>query len=170
MRVAAVLRQSFLALGLSSAIAAAQPTPGTLTLIGLDGTTKSLGVGELQGLPQVEVSDSGASGKVRFRGPTVRSLVSLVGAPEGRALRGPSMLIVVVAEASDGYKVAYTLSELDEQFGGRTAIVAVTADGQPLNAESGPLRLAMGGEGQHRARWIRQLKTLRLVRVGDAAR
>jgi hypothetical protein len=150
-----------------SALAAAQAP--SLKLVGLDGTTKSLGIAELQALPQVDVVDSGASGKVRFRGPTVRSLVSLVGAPEGRALRGPNMLVVVVAEASDNYKVAYTLAEIDEQFGGRTAIVAVTADGQPLNAESGPLRVAIAGETTHRARWIRQLTTLRVVRIGDAA-
>ena len=137
----------------------------SLKLIGLDGATKTLGVAELTALPQVEVSDSGASGKVLFRGPTVRSLVNLVGAPEGRALRGPNMMIVVIAEASDGYKVVYTLAELDEQFGGRTAIVAVTGNGQPLLPESGPLRVAMSGETTHRARWIRQLTTLRLARA-----
>ncbi len=148
----------------SSARGLAQAAAPTLKLIGFDGATKTLGIAELQVLRQVEVSDSSASGKVQFRGPTVRSLVTLVGAPEGRALRGPNMMVLVIAEASDGYKVAYTLAELDEQFGARTAIVALTANGQPLAAESGPLRIAMAGE-THRARWIRQLTTLRLARA-----
>ncbi len=128
---------------------------------------KTVSATELQALPQVEVVDStAAAGRLLFRGgPTVRSVVSLIGAPEGRALRGPSMTIVVVAEASDGYKVAYALAELDDQFGARTAIVALTENGKPLSAQFGPLRIAVPGEA-HRARWIRQLTTLRLVHAG----
>ena len=149
---------------IASADAAAQTAP-SLKLIGLDGGAKTLTAAHLQALPQVEVADSSAeTGRLLFRGPTLRSVVSLVGAPEGRALRGQSMMIVVVAEASDGYKVVYALSELDDQFGARKAIVAVTENGKPLPAQFGPLRIAMAGEA-HRARWIRQLTTLRLVRV-----
>ena len=152
------------ALLIASAHAAAQTTP-SLKLIGLDGGAKTLSADDLRALPQVEVADSSAeTGRLLFRGPTVRSVVSLVGAPEGRALRGQSMTIVVVAEASDGYKVVYALAELDAQFGGRTAIVALTENGKPLAAQFGPLRIAMAGEA-HRARWIRQLTTLRLVSV-----
>jgi len=152
------------ALLIASAHAAAQPAP-SLKLIGLDGGAKTLSADDLRALPQVEVADSSAeTGRLLFRGPTVRSVVSLVGAPEGRALRGQSMTIVVVAEASDGYKVVYALAELDAQFGGRTAIVALTENGKPLAAQFGPLRIAMAGEA-HRARWIRQLTTLRLVSV-----
>jgi NAD/NADP transhydrogenase beta subunit len=90
--------------------------------------------------------------------------MTLVGAPAGHALRGPNMLLVVVAEASDSYKVVYTLAELDEQFGGHNAIVAISNDGNPLAADEGPFRVAMPGE-EHRARWIRQVVRLRLVRV-----
>ena len=50
-------------------------------------------------------------------------------------------------------------------IGARTAIVALTENGKPLAAQFGPLRIAVPGEA-HRARWIRQLTTLRLVRVG----
>jgi len=110
----------------------------------------TLGLGELRGLPQVDVVDSSpATGQARFRGPSLRTLVSLVGAPEGRALRGPSMTLVVLAEARDGYKVAYSLSELDEQFGARTVIVALTQNDQPLSTDDGPLRIIVAGESHH---------------------
>lgn len=159
------IRAAIAAILIASAAHAAAQAPA-LKLIGLDGATKTLTVTELQALPQVEVVDSSAAaGRLLFRGPTVRSVVSLIGAPEGRALRGPSMTIVVVAEASDGYKVAYALAELDDQFGARTAIVALSENGKPLSAQFGPLRIAVPGEA-HRARWIRQLTTLRLVRAG----
>ena len=157
-------------LGAVAALASAQSGTPTLRLVGLDGVSKQLGLAELQALPQVELADSSpGTGTTRFRGPAVRTLVSLVGAPEGRALRGPSMTLVILAEAADGYKVAYALAELDEQFGARTALVALTQNGQALSAAEGPLRIVIAGE-THRARWIRQLTTLRVVRAGEAAR
>lgn len=153
-----------------AAVAGAQNGAPTLRLVRLDGVSKLLGLADLQALPQVELTDSSpATGVARFRGPALRTLVSLVGAPEERALRGPSMTLVVLAEAADGYKVAYTLAELDEQFGARTAFVALTQNGQPLSAADGPFRIVIAGE-THRARWIRQLTTLRVVRAGEAAR
>jgi len=73
------------------------------------------------------------------------------------------------APALESYKVASTLAELDEQFARRSAIVAVTASGQPLTAETGALRVVLAEETQHRARRIRELITVRLLRTGDAA-
>ena len=91
--------------------------------------------------------------------------MTLVGAPAGRELRGPNMLLVVVAEASDGYKVVYALSELDDQFNNVPIIVAISQNGGPLPSDEGPFRIAMGGGGEHRARWLRNLTRLRLVRI-----
>ena len=77
------------------------------------------------------------------------------------------MLLAVVAEASDGYRVGFMLAELDEQFGARAAILALTQDGHPLPARDGPLRVVVPGE-QHHARWARQIIRLRLVRVSGS--
>jgi DMSO/TMAO reductase YedYZ molybdopterin-dependent catalytic subunit len=74
------------------------------------------------------------------------------------------MTLVVLAEAADGYKVAYSLAELDEQFGGRRVIVALSQNDAPLPDAEGPLRVVVPGETHH-ARWIRQLTVLRLVRA-----
>lgn len=95
----------------------------------------------------------------------MRSLITLVGAPAGRELRGPNILLVVVAEASDGYKVAYALSELDDQFNTVPIVVAISQNGGPLPSAEGPFRIVVGSGGEHRARWLRNLTRLRLVRV-----
>jgi hypothetical protein len=67
----------------------AQSAP-PLTLIGEDGAQKTLTMAQLAALPQTELrvreSDSTT---LLFRGPTLRALVTLVGAPTGQALRGP---------------------------------------------------------------------------------
>jgi hypothetical protein len=156
----------FTVLLLATSVAAGQSPSTSLRLVGLDGITRTLDLEALRALPQVPVVDSSPdSGVTRFRGPTLRTLVSLVGAPQGHDLRGPGLMLVVLAEARDGYKVAYSLGELDEQFGARPAIVALSENDHALSDQDGPLRVIVPGESHH-ARWIRQLTTLRVVRAG----
>jgi hypothetical protein len=124
--------------------AAAQVAPAALELIGEDGASKTLTMADLAGLPQTDVIVTEPNGaKIVFRGPTLRALMTLVGAPTGHALRGPSMLLAVLAEAADGYRVAYMLAEVDEQFGARTAILALTQNEHPLPPRDGPLRVVV---------------------------
>jgi len=144
----------------------AQDPGPALTLVGDSGQIKSLSLTDLATLPQSEIREvTRDSATIVFRGPTLRALMTLVGAPAGHALRGANMALVVIAEASDGYRVAYALAEVDEQFGARTAILALTQNGTKLPATEGPLRVIISGE-QHHARWIRQVVRLRLVRAG----
>lgn len=72
-------------------------------------------------MSQIEVVvEESASSRTVFRGPSIRDLMTRQGAPSGQALRGRAMLLAVVAEASDGYRAGYMLSEIDEQFGGES--------------------------------------------------
>jgi DMSO/TMAO reductase YedYZ molybdopterin-dependent catalytic subunit len=161
-----LLLPGFLLCGTRLPASAQSPGPA-LTLVGDSGQTKSLSLTDLAALPQFEVREvTRDTSTIVFRGPTLRALMSLVGAPAGHALRGPNMVLVVVADASDGYRVAYALAELDEQFGARAAILALTQNGTNLPATDGPLRVIIPGE-QHHARWIRQVIRLRLVRAGS---
>jgi len=137
-----------------------------LTLVSEGGTRTALSLEELAVLPQVELRVADPNGpEMVFRGPALRDLAARAGAPGGDSLRGPALALALLAQAPDGYRVAYTLAELDPAFGARNAIVALTQDGHPLSAHDGPLRIVVQGD-QHRARWIRQLSELRVVRVG----
>jgi hypothetical protein len=78
------------------------------------------------------------------------------------------MSLVVLAEAADGYMVAFTLSEIDPQFGNRTAIVASRLNGGPLSERDGPLQVVLPDDEFH-ARWVRQLVRLRLVQMPTTA-
>ena len=139
----------------------------SLELIGEQGTTRTLAKTELSALPQSEVKVAEKDGAtIVFRGPTLRSLVTLAGAPTGHAFRGPNMLIAIVAEATDGYRAAYMLAEVDAGFGNKNAILALTQDGNALPEKDGPFRVIMPGE-EHRARWIRMVQRIRLVRVAN---
>ena len=139
----------------------------SLELVGEKGVTRTLSVAELGALPQSEVTVTEKEGaKVVFRGPTLRSLVNLVAAPTGHEFRGPNVLLAILATATDGYRAAYMLAEVDEGFGNKNAILAISQDGAELPAKDGPFRVVMPGE-EHRARWIRMVKSLSLVRVGN---
>lgn len=135
--------------------------------VSVDGAaTRTFSAAELAAMPQVDVVTTGRdSGRVVFRGPSLRSLLIAAGAPTGHELRGPNMLLAVLAEARDGYKTAYMLAELDEQFGARIGILALTQDGKAIPDADAPYRIVMAGD-EHRARWIRQVIKLRVFKVG----
>ena len=95
-------------------------------------------------------------------GVWLADLAAAAGLPAGEALRGPAMTTLIVAEAADGYRVAFSLAELDAKLGNHLVLVATACDGQPLAAADGPMRLVVPGEARA-ARSVRQLRTLRVV-------
>jgi DMSO/TMAO reductase YedYZ molybdopterin-dependent catalytic subunit len=146
----------------------AQATVGTtLQLVGETGARTEISLDSLRRLPQEELKGRIHDGpELVFRGPSLAAVLALAGAPQGRAMRGPALRLVALAEARDGYAVVYSLAELSPDFGGRKGIVAVEQDGKPLGEEDGPLRIVLEGD-QRPARWIRQLERISIVKVGN---
>jgi DMSO/TMAO reductase YedYZ molybdopterin-dependent catalytic subunit len=70
----------------------------------------------------------------------------------------------VLAEAADGYRVVFSLAELDSGILDSEVIVADTMDGAPLGAQQGPFRLVAPNE-KRPARWVRMLKAITVVRA-----
>jgi DMSO/TMAO reductase YedYZ molybdopterin-dependent catalytic subunit len=152
-------------LALSLVARAAAQAPASLQLVGETGTTSAITLDSLRRMPQVELRGQIHDGpELVFRGPALDAVLGLAGAPQGRDLRGPALRLVVLAEATDGYAVVYSLAELSPDLGARRAIVAIEQDGKPLSEKDGPMRIVLEGE-KRPARWIRQLERLRIVRV-----
>ena len=74
------------------------------------------------------------------------------------------MASYVLAEATDGYRVVFSLAELDSDFLDSEVIVADTLDGAPLSPKQGPFKIVAPHE-KRPARWIRMLRSLTVVRV-----
>jgi hypothetical protein len=70
----------------------------------------------------------------------------------------------VLATASDGYQVLFSLAELDPAFTSNTVIVADTIDGKPLFPYQGPLRI-VAPKDSRAARSVRMLTKLELIRL-----
>jgi DMSO/TMAO reductase YedYZ molybdopterin-dependent catalytic subunit len=165
------LMLAWLALPAASAGASAQtpapaaaPVPAALQVAGDVATPLTLTAAALRDLPRtrVEVKDEGRT--VTYEGVLVGELLKRAGAPVGGDLRGNAIASYVLASASDGYQVVFSLAELDPAFTGNDIIVADTIDGKPLFAYQGPFRIVAPKDARG-ARSIRMLQRLELVRL-----
>jgi hypothetical protein len=108
----------------------------------------------------VDVIDHGGA-QVRFEGVPAREILKLAGAPMGKEMCGANLALYVVAEAKDGYRVVYSLTEFDNGFTDTTILIADKRDGKSLSDDEGPLRIVVPGE-KRQGRWTRQLVALKL--------
>ena len=97
-----------------------------------------------------------------YEGVLLEELLRRAGVPQGEQLRGPSMATYVIAGAEDGYRVVFSLAELDSGILESEVIVADTMDGAPLGAKEGPFRLVAPHQ-KRPARWVRMLKSITVV-------
>ena len=93
-----------------------------------------------------------AHGKTQScKGVWLADLAFAAGLPAGNAIQGPALQTLIVAEAAGGYRVVFSLGEIDAKLGNRQVPATALFDGQKLSAEDGPLRLVIPGGGARRA-------------------
>jgi DMSO/TMAO reductase YedYZ molybdopterin-dependent catalytic subunit len=145
------------------------PTTSTQLLVtGAVAQDLKLTLDDLKKLPRKSVSTKGHDDQMhQYDGVPIGTLLAKAGVPQGSALRGKSMALTVVAEGSDGYRAAFSLAELDDDFAAETVLIVDSADGQPLGPDQGPLRLIVPGD-KRQGRWVRMLKSITVVNLGGA--
>ena len=74
---------------------------------------------------------------------------------------------VVVATASDGYRVVFSWPELFNTPAGASVLVVFERDGQPLGAQEGRIALVSGGDQRTGPRHVRWLQTLDVRVLGE---
>jgi DMSO/TMAO reductase YedYZ molybdopterin-dependent catalytic subunit len=99
-----------------------------------------------------------------YEGVLLEELLHKAGVAQGEHLRGPAMATYVIAGAEDGYRVVFSLAELDSGILESEVIVADTMDGAPLGAKEGPFRLVAPHE-KRPARWVRMLNSITVVNL-----
>ncbi len=115
-------------------------------------------------LPQVQ-ADFAAHGKSHScTGVRLSDLAAAAGLPTGADVRGPALTLVIIAQAEDGYRAAFSLGEIDTKLGNSPAIVTGNCDGKALSPDDGPLRLVVPNEARA-ARSVRQLRKLLVVQL-----
>lgn len=99
-----------------------------------------------------------------YEGVALEELLRRAGVPQGTNMRGAALASYVVAEATDGYRVVFSLAELDPDIVESEMIVADTQDGAPLGPKQGPFKIVAPHE-KRPARWVRMLKSLTVVKA-----
>jgi len=136
--------------------------PSTLTVGGAVATPLVLSAADLRALPRTSVEAREGDRTVRYEGVLAGELLKRAGAPVGEAFRGDAVASYVVASATDGYRVVFSLAELDPAFTANDVLVADTVDGKPLFAYQGPWRLVAPRDARG-ARSVRLLDRLEVV-------
>jgi DMSO/TMAO reductase YedYZ molybdopterin-dependent catalytic subunit len=102
--------------------------------------------------------------KETYEGVLLEEILRKAGVPSGQQMRGPAMAAYVLAEATDSYRVVFSLAELDSGVLENEIIVADTLDGAPLSEKEGPFKIVAPHE-KRPARWVRMLKSITVVRA-----
>ena len=151
-----------------TAATASSPVAGAaqITLTGDVEKPLTLSLDDLRRLPRetVSVKNEHAGKDEVYEGTSLAGLLKQAGVAQGARLRGKAMATCVVAEGSDGYRVVFSLAELDSDFEDSGVIVADTVDGKPLDEKLGPLRL-VAPHDKRPARWVRMLRSIQVVNV-----
>lgn len=72
---------------------------------------------------------------------------------------------IVIVGAADGYRVIFSLPEIDPEFTANRVLLADRREDQPMRAPEGPLRLVVPDEKSY-ARWVRQVTSIELRIIG----
>jgi DMSO/TMAO reductase YedYZ molybdopterin-dependent catalytic subunit len=144
----------------------AVPHPAALTISGDVAKPLSLSLADLSAMPHktLKVTNPHDHKEETYEGVPLADLLKLAGASQGEQLRGASMATYVLIEAADGYRVVFSLAELDSGIQDSGVLLADKLDDHPLDDKLGPLRLVAPLD-KRPARWVRMTQTIRVVSV-----
>jgi DMSO/TMAO reductase YedYZ molybdopterin-dependent catalytic subunit len=152
---------------LSLPVAAQAPAPAAeLKIVGDTSSPQIVTAADLKKMPRKTLTVVNPHNKKTevYEGVPLEEILRRAGVPQGEQLRGPALATYVVAEAEDGYRVVFSLAELDSGIQGADVLVADAMDGAPLGTNEGPFKLVAPHE-KRPARWVRMLKSITVARI-----
>ena len=120
---------------------------------------------EFATLPHTAVTVFSAHSKKNesYSGVPLAVLLGKVGVPQGEAVHGAFFMTGIIAEGTDGYKVLYSIAEVDPTVHTGQILVADTLDGKPI-AANGAFKM-ISTEEKRPARWVRNLNKISVITV-----
>ncbi|KFF11318.1 molybdopterin-binding protein [Chryseobacterium soli] len=126
-----------------------------------------LSLSDLSKMPRKEASLKDKEGNVHTStGVAVSDILAKAGVPSGKELHGENLSKYLLVKCTDGYRVLFSLAELDASIAEKNVIIADTVDGKPLLEKKGPLRMIAEGEKKP-ARSSYQVESLIIGHVKD---
>lgn len=159
-----VFAAAFLIYSTVSAQNQTRPHSGALVITGDSGKSVTLRPSDLVNMPRTKLTVQRDGRGVTYEGVLLAELLKLAGATLGKELRGDAIATYVVASATDGYRVLFSIAEIDPEFSGSENIVADRMNGNPFLADQGPIRIFVPKDVPG-ARSIRMLERIEVVRL-----
>ncbi len=152
---------------LLAAVAADKPATSALVVIDETGHEHQLEAEQLAELPRHQVTVDDRDGVSHtWEGPLVGDVLAECGVALGADLRGARLMLYLVAEGADGYRVLFALAEVDPTGSESPTLLADRRDGAALSARDGPYRIVLPKD-KRRGRWVRNVERLVIAKAPD---
>ena len=148
----------------AAGLLSAQEAPPSIQITGAVKQPLTLTADDLAKMPRASVKTMNNGMETVYEGVWLHEVLKRAGVPQGEALRGKALSTYVLADAQDGYQVAFSLGELDPAFIDNEILLADTANGKPLLGAQGRFRLVVPKD-KVGARSVRMLTKLEVVQV-----
>ena len=162
MRATIVILTLFAVLATPLAARAEEPAASAKVLEVVNGAGKTVvfSAADLAKLPQKEVKTKDSRGdEVTYAGVTVADVLKQADVDLADKLRGKRLTDSLIVEATDKYRVLFSLPEVDPDWTDKVVLLATARAGQPLDAAHGPVQLVVPGDKRH-SRWVKQVVRL----------
>lgn len=109
-----------LRLALAVALTTAAPAPHAVPILTVDGAVPRpalFDAAAFAALPHASATATIHGTMLTCTGAWLADVVAAAGVPTGEAVRGPGLATVVVARAADGYRVVFSLGEIERSLG-----------------------------------------------------
>jgi DMSO/TMAO reductase YedYZ molybdopterin-dependent catalytic subunit len=159
-----VLRNAVLWIVLSVAsVAFGQQTP-SITVTGAVKQPLTLSAADLAAMPRAKAVTDNNGIQTTYEGVWLSDVLKKAGVPLGPGLRGAALAGYILASASDGYQVLFSIGELDPDMTSGQYLLADTANGKPMFGENGAFRLVIPTD-KRGARSVRLLTKIEVVQL-----
>ena len=145
-------------------IVLAQDAQPSIQVTGAVKQALTLTAGDLAKMPRATVRTTTSGIETAYEGVWLYEVLKMAGVPQGSELRGKALATCVVAEAQDGYQVAFSIAELDPAFTDNEILLADTANGKSLFGAQGRFRLVVPKD-KAGARSVRMLTKIEVVQL-----
>ena len=121
--LAALFLSHLLALALANPAVPQTAVTAELRIAGAVQTPLTLTAADLKKMPRktLTVTNPHSEKKETYEGVALEEILRKAGVPTGEQMRGPAMTTYVVFDASDNYRVIFSLAELDSGQSCRTS-------------------------------------------------
>ncbi len=109
----------------------------SLTIQESAGKMLTLNAGEILALPHktIVVVNGHSKASETYSGVQLSALLAKAGVPQGENVRGALFMNGIVAEGTDGYRVLYSVGEIDPALHTGDVLVADAMNGKPLTTD-----------------------------------